>query len=76
MEKKKMVCVCDVCGRELFDGDEAYATSTGNVSLEAEGFAPGKDPWLTVACAECGEKISDAVASVESATKNKIERPN
>lgn len=76
MEKQRPICACDVCGKEMFDGDEAYATTTGKVSLEAEGFVPGEGPWLTVACAECEEKISDAVASIEAIVKNETPRPN
>ena len=53
---------CDLCGKDLFDGEEAYATALGYISKEVNGFTSGEDsPWLTVACAECGEKISEAV---------------
>ena len=52
---------CDICGKGMKDGDRAYATTTGVISDEVDGFWMDEGPWHTVACVECGEKISDAI---------------
>lgn len=52
---------CTICGKELEDGDPAYATTTGTIQEEMDGFMPDENPYPTVACEECGYLISDAI---------------
>lgn len=62
MEK---ICCCDICGKELYDGDKAYATTDGQVKKDCEGFMPSQtEQWNIVACASCGERISDKICSL------------
>jgi hypothetical protein len=63
--KKRIIWYCDMCGTALFDGDHAYATTVGDISEKDDGFVAACDePWLTVACKKCGEKISDALCRI------------
>ena len=58
---------CDICGKSIENGDKAYATTTGLIKEECEGFVPDIDtPWLTVACSECGDRISEVIANISS----------
>lgn len=60
--KEEKVCSCTICGKKLFDGDKAYGTTTGIIDAEVDGFySDDSEPWLTVACEECGKKISEAI---------------
>lgn len=66
IEEKEPLCNCDICGKDLYDGDIGYGTTTGRVTIDFEGFGADTDePWLTVACHECGELIGDAIATLE-----------
>lgn len=56
---------CDICGNEFFEDDNAYGTTTGY--MKEDGFYAGNDPWLTVACPICGDRLSDAVALISGA---------
>jgi DNA-directed RNA polymerase subunit RPC12/RpoP len=72
-EKKKLLGSCSVCGKDLYEGDDAYATSTGKMDAIAEGFYMDTfQPWGTVACKECGSKISTAIASLIEAKSDVV----
>lgn len=66
MAKKKVFWDgCGICGKEMYYGDRAYATTTGSITDDVGGFdAADCEPWLTVACEECGEKISEAICNL------------
>jgi DNA-directed RNA polymerase subunit RPC12/RpoP len=62
-----MATNCTICGKELKDKDEAYGTTEGYIDDLSEGFVPYVDrPWLTVACKNCGERISEAISNISS----------
>lgn len=57
---------CTICGKKLHDGDSAYATTTGTIEIFGVigeyGFNVNhREPWLTIACEECGLKISGKI---------------
>lgn len=64
VEERTPLCACDICGKDLYDGDEGYGTTMGMVTKNFEGFGADSDSWLTVACTECGEKISDMISNL------------
>ena len=65
MTEEKFTVPCDICGEDIPDCEPAYATTTGTIEKSYEGFAASDtDPWLTVACANCGSKISDAIVNL------------
>lgn len=50
----------------MYDSDKAYATVGGVIDRVVEGFRPSdEDPYHTIACEECGLKISDAISQLE-----------
>ena len=51
---------CDVCDKDLWKGDGLYMTTDGQVNHEGNAEDNG-DEHHTIACAECGEILSDAV---------------
>ena len=56
---------CSICGKKMYYGNSAYATTTGSIEEDVGGFdAADCEPWLTVACEKCGEKIGDAIADL------------
>ena len=56
---------CGICGEDIPDGEPAYGTTTGTIEESCGGFASSDtDPWLTVACESCGQKISDAIVKL------------
>ena len=68
IEEREELEVCNICGKDLYDGDEAYGTTTGDISDDAGGFIQTHDePWLTVACPDCGSRISDAISLISGA---------
>jgi hypothetical protein len=72
MDKKteEPISKCTVCGKPLYDGDRAYATTEGYMDGGVEGFVPDhKVPYLTVACEDCGFKITEAIDDMQ-ATQN------
>jgi hypothetical protein len=63
---KKPVCNCTICGRPLYHDDPAYGTTTGTIDERIEGFVPSEfEPWLTIACKDCGWKISEAIENLQ-----------
>lgn len=59
---------CGICARTLKDGDPAYATTTGSIEAEVDGFsASDMEPWLTVVCEECGQLISEVIYALQKA---------
>lgn len=69
MHKKteEQISKCNVCGKPLYDGDRAYATTEGYIGGGIEGFVPDhKGPWLTVACEDCGLKITDVIEGMQA----------
>lgn len=63
--EKEYVCQCDVCRKDLFDGDKAGGLSEGDIGEELEGFEPNTvDPWL-VLCEACREDVSDAINELQ-----------
>lgn len=64
MNKAPIAC-CDICGEDLHDGDRAFGTTTGRVLREYDGFtADDSDPWITVTCQDCGDKITDTICQM------------
>lgn len=65
---------CSICGKEMHYGDRAYGTTTGSLEEDMAGFSPDDvEPWLTVACEDCGQKISNAINDlVEIETKKRL----
>jgi len=58
-------CTCDICWKELYDGDKAYGTTGGSVLNSCCGFVPDSwEPWNTVACVPCGERISEKICAL------------
>jgi hypothetical protein len=56
---------CNICGKELGEGARAYVTSHGDINSAELGVTLCDDePCLTVACEECGHKISDAICEI------------
>jgi hypothetical protein len=56
------LCTCDICGKELYDGDKAYGTTDGSVLSDYCGFIQdATEPWNTIACSSCGERISEKI---------------
>jgi len=65
-KKRDGVTTCGICGKSLYHGDAAYATTTGVIEESVGGFsASDTDPWLTVACKKCGLKISDLICGID-----------
>ena len=65
MTEEKFSVPCDICGRDIKDGDEAYGTSTGTVDVTVEGFFPSDNTeYLTIACKKCGQIISDRISKI------------
>lgn len=63
---------CNICGKPMYDGDKAYATVGGIIDRTVEGFYPSdNEPYYTIACDECGQKISDAISRLEVEIKAK-----
>lgn len=56
---------CSLCGEDLFDGDKAFATTTGSMDADVGGFAADENNWLDVVCSECGDTIGDAICKIE-----------
>ena len=55
---------CDVCGKELWPDDRAFATASGFLQSEngEGGFCMDENqPFMTVTCSECGEKIQKII---------------
>jgi len=51
---------CELCGRELRDGDKAVATTTGSIDMpNAGGFLADDNPWLEVFCTDCYDEMLD-----------------
>ena len=60
------ICNCTVCGKPLFDGDKAYATTGGTIEESVDGFMMDDiEPWFTVACESCGLEISGAITNIQ-----------
>jgi len=62
---------CSVCGVEISNGESAYAVTTGTIEEECFGFRTDDKPWLTVACEECGVKITEAICNIYPDTHKK-----
>lgn len=63
--KAPKICGCTICGKDLYNGDKAYATTLGEISVLHGGFVEDEmEAYLTVACASCGEKISEAIGKI------------
>jgi hypothetical protein len=59
------LCICDICGEELYDGDKAYGTTDGSVMSDYCGFIQDTtEPWNTIACSSCGERISEKICDL------------
>ena len=69
IDKEAVVITCDVCGKDMKDGDETYATGGGLVDALVDGHYPAEDGYYTMACADCGALISDFIASIEAERK-------
>lgn len=52
---------CDMCGKDLYDGESAIGITTGDISDIACGFMSDETAWLHVACKDCGAKIMGAI---------------
>ena len=59
----------------MYYGNEAYATTTGSLEESVDGFnVSDYEPWLTVACKDCGEKINEAINDlVDKENKKRLE---
>ncbi len=63
-----VIAGCDICGKDMYDSEKAYATTAGRISSKIGGFNPDTDePWFTVACEDCGERISAAMERISAA---------
>jgi len=65
-DNKEVVANCDICGKDMFEGDGAYVTSGGTVSTELEGVVMDGQGFYTTACEDCGNRCSDAISRVTS----------
>lgn len=77
---------CTLCGKELKEGDKAYATTTGVIVTDAydsngvpQGeeqepyfFMDDNEPWLTVACEECGDHVSRLINAFGDMAESEI----
>ena len=59
---------CTVCGKELKEGDDLYVTSSARLEDSARlgvvEICVSDTPYFTIACDECGQKISEVIESV------------
>ncbi len=48
---------CSSCGQPMFNGDQAFASTTGTMRSDVEGFMPSDEgPWENVVCTDCNDK--------------------
>lgn len=62
--RKRYELDCGICGKEMSYGDKAYGTTMGVIHGCGDGFYADSEPWITVACKKCGEKISAAISNL------------
>lgn len=61
----EIMCTCSICDKDMYCGDPAYATITGSIEDQVQGFMPGDlAGWLTVVCEDCGRRISDKIVEL------------
>lgn len=56
---------CAICDKEFEEGERVYLTGGGTFMKEHYGpIADGEEPFYTVACTDCGLKISTAISKL------------
>jgi hypothetical protein len=64
-EPEPLEC-CWICGKELFDGDEAAGITLGSLMADYWGFGSDSEPWEYVMCHKCySERFIEVMSHIE-----------
>lgn len=65
VEPEPLEC-CSICGKNLFDDDDAAGVTKGKIIEDYHGFGSDSEPWDYVFCQKCySETFSEIMSRIE-----------
>jgi hypothetical protein len=56
---------CDICGKRIKNGGDAYATTNGSMEKSVDGFMQSDMAgWNTISCYSCWTKVVAYIDSI------------